>query len=427
MNGRRNQKQVWVAKPKKSAVTDIPKTSTVTINIPTAPRPPPARKTVTKGETRPSWAKGTNGAWIQSGTRPRVRPKKNSGQTSETVLASGVVPTSGLNRTQLAPSTSSGNSSGLIDKCSSNYLRARFDPWANFDRPPCNPVRTPVQSIKVRVRLTGLGQADDGGNAWVVVNPYGCFSNNNCANISRPGFNLALGQLYNVTNGIDYPWSDSPFSLNDGAYKIVGVAIRMCDIGTVLSAAGVITRFNNGGNIAVAAGVSSDVWATPRNAKTNYLQSQCYQNSFVSIKEDDDEVIPYTQSTDHNGATFGLAVTGLEKNRAFNYEIAGWYEFVPDPFTSKLKSLTTESEASSHPQILNQAISTTHQATIAVKDRPVERAHATAHNLILDTAEKIPIIGDAVRDIRRMPLFGTLLEGATGLLSDIGGAFLAAL
>lgn len=225
-NGGSKQKQIYVPVP--------PKNSSITISrIPPPPPVPasaPKKRAVTQRNQRARWVQRSDNTWRRI----------TSGQPSENILQSGVSPTTGINRNVVARSSDfSGTSEKLmLDDCSLDFIKARFTPWASFKTPPCNPVRTPVQSIKIRTRITGLAGADAGGNAWVVVNPYNVNNDERQVNtsiIGAPAINP--GNLYETAFGQFFAWTESPFNTGDQCdFKIVGCAIQMCDIGQVFLA-----------------------------------------------------------------------------------------------------------------------------------------------------------------------------------------------
>jgi len=321
----------------------------------------------------------------------------------------------------------------ILDDCTKLFIKARTDPFGIFPTPPCNPMSEPVDSIKFRSYKFGTFVTGLNGNGFVAVthldpindNYSICYTNNTWNDSTNLFDTVAAGGVISYDGFTDSP-IDNMGGVLDGSYKIVGLGLRVCDIGTTLETSGIICRWNAPSNEPTTSVTITAARGNAQSKTVNIQQQHCYETFFTSAKIDDDNlqyrVIPINETTVGlpSGATMAFGVLACKPGRAFNYEIAAWYEWVPSASSNKLKGLVTRSEGSTSAPVVSQTlrevrndhIVTAQGSTKRTIEKVAKKVHSEADKKdrivkankkkvgpVEGIVDKIPLVGGALGDV----------------------------
>lgn len=343
-------------------------------------------------------------------------------------ISGDVHPTAGLNRLPVksSPPQAFEKTSELLTDCEKLFVRARLNPFGSFEKPPCNPVRTAVDSIKIRFREVGTFKTNTSGYGWVMCNPYTVF-NDLPTLVYTDGDNGNSVNTTGITGNKHAYWATSPFNstANSGGFKIVGYQVRVCDIGPLLQTAGLITKWSAPNNTPQTTIVGGEERAIITNLTTQINNQSCYYNSFSSKVIGDDDLHTVGQAVWTNGGVFGFFIQGTP-SRTFNWEICAWYEYIPGS-SNTLVSLATDSEHSPNGAMIARHARDVNEDSMTLAQQPVKHAEARSTQSILmslkNTAEKLPIVGPMLKEVEEtvesIPIVGDIASGIGSALAAI--------
>lgn len=345
---------------------------------------------------------------------------------SQADIAGHVSPVLGLARTAVPPARTFSSSQSMLSDCEHLFLEARLNPFGAFSKPPCNPVRTAVDSIKIRFREVGTLMTNAAGYGWVMANPYNVF-NDLPTLVHTDGSNGNSVTTIGVAGNVHTYWTTSPFNsvANSGGFKIIGYQIRVCDIGPYLNTQGLITKWSAPNNIPQTTITAGTERAIITNLTTQINNSSCYYNSFSSKVIGDDDLHTVGQAVWTDGGVFGFFIQGTP-SRSFNWEICAWYEYVPGA-SNTLVSLATDSEHSPNAAMLARHARDVNEETMTLAQKPVEHAKQRSNTSLLmtlkNTAEKLPVVGPMLKEaesaIESIPIVGDIASGIGTALAAI--------
>jgi hypothetical protein len=302
-----------------------------------------------------------------------------------------------------------------------------MDPFGSFDVLPSNPIRSAIDSVKMRVREVGQLVCTAAGFGFIMVYPYTLMNDTYSIAFSDTGFVGTEVQTVTATPGVGFTaWSGSPVSAAQrGDIKIVGCSVKVCDVGRALDTAGTILKYSFPNNIPKTYLPQSQEHQVISNKYSQINQTCCYFNSFQSQKVSDDEVIPFASqgTVDVTGGVFGLIIRNAAPGRVFNFEVCGIYEYIPD-IGSPLGTFATDSHVSRMGPKLAHHSNSTNQEHLTMGTSPTYHAVAKVHNDVLQTTakevNKIPLLGgiasDLIKGVDEIPVIGEIANGLAGLL-----------
>lgn len=278
-----------------------------------------------------------------------------------------------------------------LDQCDKEFIKARTDPFANFGKPPCNPIMNPASSIKFRIFQYMQGFAGLSGAGFAVCTPYAVGNGSRAFAVSDNNWqhaNLAWDTT-GATPGVNVAViNDSPVVNLSGQYKIVGCGVKVSYTGSLLQSAGTIYCYSTPSNQALT---TQDITAMIGNQnckRETFSPGKEYIEYFTTKNKGDDDWRQEYLSLTEFGAVVSLVMLGMTPGTPFVAQFALWYEWIPGALDSNLKGLLTGSEGTEHPVKISQAITDIKGTVSQTHHKATAKTLQTANNSIASRKAK---------------------------------------
>jgi len=264
-----------------------------------------------------------------------------------------------------------------LSPCAINFLKAQYNPWGEFNEPPCIPDLIAIPSNKQCYRAVGNFSVGANGVGFITVNPYlmiygsenHASTNPNYAaplqfttvNYTPTDFQTRSGydSSWTRTNQISYAYTNAPYIAQDATdtsmqhgdfdYRIVGCGLKVQYAGAPLSRKGHYLLYEDPTNsgqlvngIATTTGVQTSAGLL---ADSSIKQISIDENAHCVVwhprQMSDLDYVASWQTSVPNTATYAslmIGITGAENAVNLTYDVVCHVELVGRATTGKTRT-----------------------------------------------------------------------------------------